>query len=89
MTRYHPGDRVRHHQSQWHRENRGERGLVPFEEVKREREKSENRTNEPDPGAEGGGMNERILNPVNAADFEGKPVPERKWEVENYIPQHK
>ena len=32
---------------------------------------------------------ERILNPLNAADFEGKPVPERKWEVENYIPQHK
>jgi hypothetical protein len=31
-------------------------------------------------------MNERILNPVNAADFEDKPVPERKWEVENYIP---
>ena len=37
----------------------------------------------------GRGMSERILNPISAAEFEGKPVPQRKWEVEQYIPRCK
>jgi KaiC/GvpD/RAD55 family RecA-like ATPase len=51
MTRQHPGDHVRRTHGYWRRENGGERekpppGTVPFEQVKRERERA---ANGPDP----------------------------------------
>jgi len=39
----------------------------------------------------GAAMNDghHILDPISAAHFEGKPTPQRRWEVENYIPRCK